>query len=122
MDKHSNYLVKNLKSYVQDSPDLLRIIQEENDSGPQNKSTIPVTIDVSALYTSIPAKGDNGGIKAFENALNRRSDEAKSKMPTSFLLDRQQEPASSLVYLLKMKRFPGLPQVVLTLKTFHWKG
>ena len=87
MDKHSNHLVKNLKSYVQDSPDLLRIIQKENENGPQKKHTIPVTIDVCALYTSIPANGEDGGIVAFENALNQRSGEEQSKMPTEFLLE-----------------------------------
>ena len=87
VDFYSRHLVKNLKSYVEDSPDLLRIIENENKNGPQTKNTFPVTIDVTALYTSIPTNGVNGGIQAFEKALNSRTNEEKSKVPTSYLLE-----------------------------------
>ena len=70
VDHYSKHLVKDLKSYVQDSPDFLRIIEKENDKGPQLKNAFPVTVDVTSLYTSIPARGENGGIQAFKSFLN----------------------------------------------------
>ena len=47
---YSKHLVKDLASYVQDSPDFLRIIESENEKGPQLTNTFPVTIDVTSLY------------------------------------------------------------------------
>ena len=47
VDHYSKHLVKDLKSYVQDSPDFLRIIEKENDKGPQLKNAFPVTVDVT---------------------------------------------------------------------------
>ena len=46
VDFYSKHLVKLLPSYVQDSPDLLRKFQAENESGPQPEKSFPVTIDV----------------------------------------------------------------------------
>ena len=87
IDHHSRHLVKKLKSYVEDSPDLLRIFDNENKNGPQTQNTFPVTIDVTALYTNIPTNGVNGGLQAFEKALNSRSNEEKSKVPTNYLME-----------------------------------
>ena len=87
VDHYSKHLVKDLKSYVQDSPHFLRILEEENQKGPQSMNTFPVTIDVTALYTSIPAKGESGGMKSFEKALNGRPSQEKINMPTDFLLE-----------------------------------
>ena len=80
-------MVKKLESYVEDSPDLLRIFETENQNGPQPQNTIPVTIDVTGLYTNIPTYGKNGGKQAFEKALNSRPIEEKSKVPTEYLLE-----------------------------------
>ena len=87
VDHYSKHLVKNLESYVQDSPDYLRIIESENERGPQLKNTFPVTVDVTSLYTSIPAGGKSGGIEAFKKFLNTRSTEEKNTMPTEFLIE-----------------------------------
>ena len=53
VDIHSKNLVKKLESFVEDTPDLLRILQNENTCGPQPENSFPVTVDVSALYTNI---------------------------------------------------------------------
>ena len=87
VDHYSKHLVKDLSSYVQDTPDFLRIIESENEKGPQNKNTFPVTIDVTSLYTSIPANGKSGGIQAFQTFLDKRSQEEKNAMPTKFLIE-----------------------------------
>ena len=87
VDYYSKHLVKDLNSYVQDSPDFLRIIESENDIGPQLKNAFPVTVDVTSLYTSIPANGVNGGIQAFRGFLNTRSPEEKITMPTDYLME-----------------------------------
>ena len=87
VDHYSKHLVKDLSSYVQDTPDFLRIIESENEKGPQHKNTFPVTIDVTSLYTSIPANGESGGIQAFQTFLDKRSQEEKDTMPTKFLME-----------------------------------
>ena len=87
VDHYSKHLVKDLKSYVQDSPDFLRIIEKENDRGPQLKNAFPFTVDVTSLYTSIPARGENGGIQAFKSFLNSRSSEEQITMPTDFFVE-----------------------------------
>ena len=87
VDHYSKHLVKNLDSFVEDSPDLLRQFEAENQKGPQNSSTFPVTIDVTALYTSIPADGVNGGMQAFKKALNTRTQKEMNAMPTEHLME-----------------------------------
>ena len=44
------------------------------------QSTLP-------LYTNIPTSGENGGKQAFEKALNTRTLEEKSKIPTWYLME-----------------------------------
>ena len=61
VDIRSKHLVKELDSYVEDTPDFLRILQGENQRGPQMTDSFPVTIDVTALYTNIPTGGQDGG-------------------------------------------------------------
>ena len=57
IDHYSKHLVKELDSYVEDTPHLLQIIDSENQKGPQNKNTFSVTIEVcynrSYLYIQI---------------------------------------------------------------------
>ena len=52
----------------------LRIFEESNKKGLLPEGSFPVTVDVTALYTNIPAEGDNGGLQAVEKALETRSD------------------------------------------------
>ena len=51
---HSNDLVKGLPSHWEDTPDMLRFFESENVNEPQSAGTIPVTLDVVGLYTTIP--------------------------------------------------------------------
>ena len=41
-------------SYLQDTPDFLRFLEEVRSEGPLPENTIIVSMDVSALYTNIP--------------------------------------------------------------------
>ena len=50
-------------------------------------NAFPVTIDVTALYTNIPTFGQDGGIEAFKEALNKRSADLKGKIPTDYLIE-----------------------------------
>ncbi len=86
VDYHSKNEVKKLPSYVQDSPDILRIFQNENDNNRQVEGSFPVTVDVTQLYTSIPAEGEHGGIQAFEKAMNQRDPDDIKQTPTHFLI------------------------------------
>lgn len=79
VDHHSNYLVKKLDSYVEDSPHFLRQIEDlKRETIPDN--VIPVTIDVTSLYTNIPIPE---GIETFKNTLEQREDKS---IPTWFLI------------------------------------
>ena len=75
--------VKKLESYVEDTPHMLRIFEEENKKGPQEDGAFPVSIDVVGLYSNIPCDGDDGGMQAFEEMLENREDKT---IPTCFLM------------------------------------
>ena len=52
-------------SYLQDTPDLLRQIQQLNEAGPQPAGTTLFSVDVLVLYPSVPTlKGAGGGTAA----------------------------------------------------------
>ena len=57
-------------SFLQDTPDFLRNIEEINSEGPLPENSILVSIDVSALYTNIP---QDEGLDIVEQALDERS-------------------------------------------------
>ena len=80
VDLHSKHLVKSLPSYWEDTPDMLRNFEKENEKGPQPAGAIPVTLDVTSLYTNIPLKQ---GMEIFEAFLNTRQDKS---IPTTFLM------------------------------------
>ena len=81
VDLHSNHLVKKLPSYWEDTPDMLRNFDEENKNGPQDPSSIPITLDVSSLYTNIPI---NQGIEIMRSFLDLRKEK---EVPTDFLIE-----------------------------------
>ena len=80
VDYHSNHLVKEIPSFIEDTPDLLRFLDSENRKGPLPAGCVPVTLDVSALYTNIPIEE---GMHYFQEFLDRRKDKI---VPTSFLI------------------------------------
>ena len=49
-------MVPNLDSFWQDSPHAIRDLMAENAKGPQPAQCIPVTADVTSLYSNIPLK------------------------------------------------------------------
>ena len=90
IDIHSKHLVKKLDSFVEDTPDLLRMIQMENETRRQPVKSFPVTVDVVSLYTNIPTYGLIGGLQAFRKALETRTIDDKVKIPTQYLVDMLQ--------------------------------
>ena len=76
-----------LDSYIEDTPDLLRMFQDENDQGFQPPGSFPVTVDITALYTNVPTHGAIGGLQAFKKALQKRILDEKSKIPSMFLVE-----------------------------------
>ena len=54
VDHHSQPEVRKLPSFIEDTPHILRIIQEENNRGPQPVGSFPVTVDVTALHQHSP--------------------------------------------------------------------
>ena len=76
--------MKKLESFIEDTRDHLFIISEENANGPQPDGTIPVTLDISGMYTNVPwEEGKEAFKEAFKEALDHRDDQS---IPTSFLL------------------------------------
>ena len=68
-----------IPTYIQDTPDLLRYLEQfKNFKFPNG--TFPVSIDVVGLYNNIP---NEEGLKAFEDALNKRTDQS---VPTSLVV------------------------------------
>ena len=72
-------LVKELPSYIQDTPDLLRHIETLNEK-PIPDGAFPVSIDVTGLYSNIPHQE---GLDCLKEALDTREDQS---VPTSFLI------------------------------------
>ena len=54
VDEYAKGEVKKLESWLEDTRHLLSSISEENDAGPQPHGTIPVTLDISGMYTNVP--------------------------------------------------------------------
>ena len=81
VDFHVKDLVKSLPTYIQDTPDFLRNLEDLNQSSPVPDNAILVTIDVCALYTNIQK---NDGLLAMQKALELRSDKT---IPTDYLID-----------------------------------
>ena len=72
--------VKNLESYIEDTPDLLRKINEINETQTIPDDTKPISIDIKSMYSNIPLQE---GLDAFKEALDSRTDKT---IPTEFVL------------------------------------
>ncbi len=79
----SNIWPYNLPSFIEDTPDLLRAIEDlKQKQIPENAD--PVTINVVGLNRNIPQEEAIEHIKA---ALDTREEELKKAVPTSFLTE-----------------------------------
>ena len=79
VDTQAKHLVPEIPSYIQDTPDLLRHLEQfKNTRFPEG--IFPVSIDVVGLYNNIP---NEEGLKAFEETLNTRKDQS---IPTDLLI------------------------------------
>ena len=79
VDYHAKELVKNVPSYIQDTPDFLRHLDIINRNENLPSEAVPISIDVKGLYTNIPI---DEGIQIFHDALNERSEK---KVSSGFL-------------------------------------
>ena len=57
--------MKKLESYVEDTPDFLRAIERKNSECHLPSHAFPVSMDITALYPSIPWEK---GLEALKNA------------------------------------------------------
>ena len=69
VDEHAKDEVKHLESWIEDTRHHLHNIAEENSHGPQPPGTIPVTLDISGMYTNVPW---TEGLTAFREAMDKR--------------------------------------------------
>ena len=94
IDHHAKPEVQRLSSYIEDTPDVLGRIAEKKMRRPLPPGSIPVTMDVTALYPSVPQEE---GLSSLDRALERRGDKS---IPSAFLVK--------------------LMRLVLTMNTFVW--
>ena len=80
VDEFSKDEVRKLESWLEDTRHVLHLLTEENSLGPQPPNSIPVTLDISGMYSNVPW---DEGMTAFQEAMDRRDSQ---KVPTSFLL------------------------------------
>ena len=88
VDHFSNPLVKDLPSYLEDTPHVLRRIDIQNKQGPLPPGTIPVSMDVTALYPSVPQRE---GLECLKIELDKRADQL---VPTSYLISLMEKVLS----------------------------
>lgn len=82
VDHHAKPLVSDLPSFIEDTPDLLRALEElKTEDLPPN--AIPVTIDVVGLYSNIPQEEAEQAVK---EALLTRPTSQEEVVPTDFLI------------------------------------
>ena len=53
-DEQVKEYVKKIETYIEDTPDLLRKINELNDKGEVPADAIPISIDIKGMYSNIP--------------------------------------------------------------------
>ena len=80
VDFHIKDLANKHASYLQDTPDFIRKLEEVNKSGNIPLNAILVTFDVKALFTNIP---QYEGTLCTEEALNER---VNQKIPTEYII------------------------------------
>ena len=79
MEHYLKETAKSHPSYLQDTPDFLRFIEELNTEGPLPDNSILASIDVTGLYTNIP---QDEGLDSVSEAL----DCVKLPFPKEFLV------------------------------------
>ena len=83
IDYHAKDLVPLIPSYLQDTPDLLRMFERLNEQDLPAES-FPVSIDVVGLYTNIPT---DEGIEAMRKMLETRKDKTVKTSTLTELLE-----------------------------------
>ena len=76
---HIKRVSKTHASYLQDTPDFLRTIENINEGPDLPENALLVSMDATALFDNIP---HNEGLETLEEALNERSDQ---KVPKNFI-------------------------------------
>ena len=79
INHHIKHFVNQIPAYLEDTPDFLRTLDQENKAGIPLENEILVTIDVSSLYTNIPPEE---GVEEVRKFLQSRQDKS---VPTEFL-------------------------------------
>ena len=80
LDNIAKDSVKNLESYIEDTPDLLRTFEEINEAGNLPAGAKPYSIDIKSFYTNILLRE---GLKAFKENLEKRTDKS---IPSEYLI------------------------------------
>ena len=98
VDFHAKSLVPEIKTYIQDTPDLLRKL-EGLKSHKFKGGTFPVSIDVVGLYPNIPHEE---GLDALRDALETREDKT---VPTDLLVEIMRDVLTNNIFEFRKKKF-----------------
>ena len=107
VDEGAKGEVPRLPTYLEDTRHLLQLIQEENENGPQPPGTIPVTLDIVAMYNNVPV---DEGLRSFAKLMDKRMDQT---IPTSFLVRLMKFVAESSVFVFDSDLFLQLLGVAM---------
>ena len=91
---HSKEPLSKIPTFLEDTAHCLRFLEESNQIG-LSEDCFPVTVDVTALYTNIPAEGPDGGLEAFEKALETREEKM---VPSWYLKALLQQVLNSNIF------------------------
>ena len=118
VDFHIRDLAINHKSYLQDTPDFIRKVEEINKSGKLPKNAILVTFDVKALFTNIP---QDEGAQCTEEALNERESQ---KVPTEYIISMLKIILKNNIFLFSDNLYSQEEgtNMRLTMLIFSWQG
>ena len=83
IDHFCKSIPSKLESHIEDTPHILRILEDLNKNSTQSENSFPVTIDVVGLYPNIP---QDEGMSAFEQFISDQNYREQSEMPTNFLM------------------------------------
>ena len=80
VEHHIKHIATKHESYIEDTPDFLRILCQINQDPKLDDDTMLVTMDVSDLFTNIRHKD---GLKAMDEKLKERKE---PKVPTELIM------------------------------------
>ena len=120
IDHHIAELSNKHDSYIQDSPDCIKQIEDIHRKWKLPNNTLLASFDVKSLFTNIP---QDEGTQCTEEALNERK---LQKIPTEFIVSMLKFVLKNNLFNFSEKHFPKMKAPVwdqdihLDMQTYSW--